>query len=136
LEAKIVTLIKDLQNKNMQNKSKVLEDIINSQKPHHDKSELGDNQTEKGSSSKTTKKETYPKNYAETINRDRNIYKEDYRDTPPREDSDFIIENQQIGLMKKKDLEEKPLSEYLQLPGIKLYFLFYAMQVIIFDIKL
>ena len=54
LEADIVTLRKDLQNKNMQNNSKVLDDIINSQKYHHDKSGLGYNQTEKGSISKTT----------------------------------------------------------------------------------
>ena len=47
LEAKIVTLRKDLQNKNMKNNSKVLDDIINSQKPHHDKSVLGYNQIEK-----------------------------------------------------------------------------------------
>ena len=49
LEAEIVTLRKYLQKKNMQNNSKVLDNIINSQKPHHDKSELGYNQTEKGS---------------------------------------------------------------------------------------
>jgi vacuolar-type H+-ATPase subunit H len=47
LEAEIVTLRKDLQKKNMQNRSKVLDDIINSQKYHHDKSKLGYNQTEK-----------------------------------------------------------------------------------------
>jgi hypothetical protein len=41
LEAKIVTLRKDLENKNIQNNSKVLNDIISNQKPHHDKSELG-----------------------------------------------------------------------------------------------
>jgi seryl-tRNA synthetase len=83
LEAEIVTLRKDLQKKNMQNNSKVLDDIINSQKSHHDKSGLRYNQIEKGSSSKTTEQETYPKIYAETIKGDRNIYKEDYRDTPP-----------------------------------------------------
>jgi hypothetical protein len=83
LEAEIVTLRKDLQKKNMQNNSKVLDDIINSQNPHHDKSRLGYNQTEKGSSSKTTEQETYPKIYAETIKGDRKTYKEDYRDTPP-----------------------------------------------------
>jgi hypothetical protein len=43
----IVTLRKDLQKKNMQNNSKVLDDIISSQKSHHDKSGLGYNQTEK-----------------------------------------------------------------------------------------
>jgi hypothetical protein len=36
LEAKIVTLRKDLQEKNMQNNSKVLDNIINNQNPHHD----------------------------------------------------------------------------------------------------
>jgi hypothetical protein len=48
LEVEIVTLRKDLQKKNMQNNSKVLDDIINNQKPHHDKSGLGYNQKEKG----------------------------------------------------------------------------------------
>jgi hypothetical protein len=50
LEAETVTLRKDLQKKNMQNNSKVLDDIINIQNPHHDKSGLGYNQKEKGSS--------------------------------------------------------------------------------------
>ena len=67
----------------MQNSSKVLDDIISSQKYYLDKSGLGYNQTEKGSSSKTTEKETNPKIYPETIKGDKNIYKEDYRDTPP-----------------------------------------------------
>jgi chromosome segregation ATPase len=53
LEAEIVTLRKDLQKKNMQNKSKVLDEIISNQNPHHNKSRLGYNQTENGSSSKT-----------------------------------------------------------------------------------
>jgi hypothetical protein len=83
LEAEIVTLRNDLQKKNMHNNSKVLDDIINSQKPHHDKSRLGYNQIEKGSSSKTTKQSIYPKSHVETIKGDMNIYKEDYRDTPP-----------------------------------------------------
>jgi chromosome segregation ATPase len=54
LEADIVTLRKDIQKKNMQNGSKVLDDIISSQKSHLDKSGLGYSQTEKGSSSETT----------------------------------------------------------------------------------
>jgi hypothetical protein len=73
LEAEIVTLRKDIQKKNMQNSSKVLDDIINSQKSHFDKFGLGYNQTEKGSRSKTTKKETNPKSYAETIKGDRKM---------------------------------------------------------------
>ena len=83
MEVEIVTLRKDLQKKNMHNISKVLNDMLNSQKPYHDKSGLGFNQIENGSNSKTTEQETYPKNYAETIKDDRNIYKEDYMDTPP-----------------------------------------------------
>jgi hypothetical protein len=83
LEAEIVTLRKDIQKKNMQNNSKVLDDIINNKKSHLDKTGLGYNQTEKGSSSKTTDQETYAKSYAETIKGDRRIYKEDYMDTPP-----------------------------------------------------
>ena len=77
----------------MQNSSKVMDDIINSQKYHLDKSRLGYNQTEKGSSSKTTEQETNPKIYAKTIKGDKKIYKEDYRDTPPQRRSKF--QNQQ-----------------------------------------
>jgi hypothetical protein len=93
LEAEVVTLRNDIQKKNMQNSSKVLDDIISSQKYHLDKSGLGYNQTEKGSSSKTTEQETNPKSYAETIKEDRKIYKEDYRDTPPPRR--FRFQNQQ-----------------------------------------
>jgi hypothetical protein len=74
----------------MQNSSKVLDDIISSQKSYLDKSS---NQTEKGSSSKTTEKKTNPKSYAETIKGDKKIYKEDYRDTPPPRR--FRFQNQQ-----------------------------------------
>jgi predicted RNase H-like nuclease (RuvC/YqgF family) len=45
LETDIVTLIKDIQKKNMQNSSKVLDDIINSKKYHLDQSGLRYNQT-------------------------------------------------------------------------------------------
>jgi hypothetical protein len=48
LEAEVVTLRKDIQNKNMQNSSNVLDDIISSQKSYLDKSKLGYNQTKKG----------------------------------------------------------------------------------------
>jgi hypothetical protein len=94
LEAEIVTLRKDIQKKNMQNSSKVLDDIINSQKSHLDKTQLGYTQKEKGSISKTTDKETYPKIYVEKIKVDRRIYKQDYRDTPPMRRVKF--QNQQI----------------------------------------
>jgi seryl-tRNA synthetase len=99
LEAKVVTLRKDLQNKNIQNNSKVLDDIIRSQKSHHDKFVLGYNQTEKGSSSKTTEKETYPKIFAETIKGDKKITGTHLH----QEDSYFRINSRQIGLRKKKN---------------------------------
>jgi hypothetical protein len=77
----------------MQNSSKVLDDIISSQKSHLDKSRHGYNQTENGSSSKTKEQETNPKRYEETIKVDKKIYKEDYRDTPPLRR--FTFQNQQ-----------------------------------------
>jgi hypothetical protein len=77
----------------MQNSSKVMDDIISSQKYYLDKSGLGYNQTKKGSSSKTIEQETNPKSYAETIKGDKRIYKEDYMDTPPPRR--FIFHNQQ-----------------------------------------
>jgi hypothetical protein len=77
----------------MQNSSKVLDDIIRSQKSHLDKSRLRYNQTKRGSSSKTIEQETNPKSYAETIKGDKKIYNEYYRDThPPRR---FRFQNQQ-----------------------------------------
>jgi hypothetical protein len=93
LEAEFVTLRKDIQKKNMQNSSKVLDDIISSQKSHLGKFGLGYNQKENGSISKTTEQETNPKRYAETIKGDRNMYKEDYKDTPPPRK--FRFQNQQ-----------------------------------------
>jgi hypothetical protein len=93
LEEEIVTLRKDIQKKNMQNSSKVRDDIINSKKSHLDKSGLGYNQTEKGSSSKTIEQKINPKSYAETIKGDRKMYKEDYKDTPPPRR--FKFQNQQ-----------------------------------------
>ena len=63
LEAEFVTLRNEIQKKNMQNSSKVLDDIINNQKSQLDKFGLGYNQTEKRSSSKTIDQETYPKSY-------------------------------------------------------------------------
>ena len=53
----------------------VLNDIINSKRLNHDKFGIGYKQTEKGSSSKTIKQETYPKSYAKTIKGDRKVYK-------------------------------------------------------------
>jgi hypothetical protein len=75
----------------MENSSKVLDEIIGSQNSHLDKFGLGYNQTKNGSSSKTIEKETNPKIYAETIKGDRKMYKEYYRDTPPRR---FGFQNQ------------------------------------------
>jgi hypothetical protein len=62
LEAKNVALRKDIQKKNVQNSSKVLDDIISIPKSHLDKSELGYNQTKKGSSSKNNRSRNISKN--------------------------------------------------------------------------
>jgi hypothetical protein len=61
LEAKIVTLRKDIQKKNMQNISKVLDDIINSQKSHLDKSRLGYNQKKRDQAPKQQSKKQIQK---------------------------------------------------------------------------
>jgi hypothetical protein len=48
LEAEIVTLRKDLQKKDMQqNNTRILDNIINSQRPYYDRSGLGYNQTDR-----------------------------------------------------------------------------------------
>jgi hypothetical protein len=99
LEVEVVTLRKDIQKKNMQNSSKVRDDIINSQKSHLDKSGLGYNQIEKGSTSKIIEQEKNPKSYAETIKKDRKLTGTLFH----QEDLDFRINNRQIGLKKKKD---------------------------------
>jgi hypothetical protein len=66
----------------MQNNSKFLDDIISSQKTHHDKFVLGYNQT-KGIKLQNNRTRNISKIYAETIKGDMNIYKEYYMDTPP-----------------------------------------------------
>jgi hypothetical protein len=103
LEAEIVTLRKDFEKKNMQKNSKVLNDIISSQKPHYDKSELGYNHIENGSRSKTIEQETYPKSYAETIKGDRKVYKENYGDTPPSRR--FRFQNQRLTQIDRRHEE-------------------------------
>jgi hypothetical protein len=113
LEGEIVTLRNDIQKKNMKNNSKILDDIISSSKPHHDKSRLGYNQKERGSSSRTTEQETYPKRYAETIKRDRNIYKVYCRNTPSSRR--FKFKNQQpIDRPQKEEgfRRETPFKRY------------------------
>jgi hypothetical protein len=87
----------------MNNNSKVLDEIISSQKSHIDKSGLGYNQTEKGSRSKTTEQETYPKSYAETIKGIGRYTRKIIGTLLHQEDSDFRINNTQIGLKKNKD---------------------------------
>ena len=89
----------------MQNNSKVLDDIISSQKSHHDKSGLRYNHIEKGSSSKTTYQKTYPKIYAEIVRGDKKFYKEDHMDTPPSRRFRFHKKRQseRRSLRKKKD---------------------------------
>jgi hypothetical protein len=136
LEAEIVTLRKDLQKKNMQNNSKVLDDIISSQKPHHDKSDLDTIRQKRDQAPKQQSKKHIQKSMQKQSKGIGRSTRKIIGTLLHREDSDFRINNRQIGLRKKKDSEEKLLSEDLQLPGIKLSFLVYVMHVIILDIKL
>ena len=72
-------------------------------KSYLDKSKLGYNQTKKGSSSKTTEQETYPKvmqKQSKGIER----YTRKIKGTLLHQEYlYFIINNRQIGLKKKKD---------------------------------
>jgi hypothetical protein len=101
LEAEIVTLIKDLQKKNMQNNSKVLDEIISNQRPHHDKSRLGYNHTETDSSSKTRDEEIKPiitQRQSEDImkgKKTRNLKRKIIYIPHLQEDSKFIISSNQ-----------------------------------------
>jgi hypothetical protein len=98
LEVEIVIFRKSLQKKNMQNNSKVLDEIISSQIPRHDKFGLGFNQTKKGSRSKTTDHERKQRSYANTVRgsnekeEDKKIKKEDHIYTPPPRR--FRVQNQ------------------------------------------
>jgi hypothetical protein len=127
----------NLQQQNTQNKSKVLDNNIDPEMPHPENFDLGDNQIERGSISKTMDQETQPIIYAETFRGDKSFTGK-ITGTLHLEDSDFRINNsqKQVGLTKTKDLEEKLPLKYLQVLGIKLYFFVYVMHVIIFYIKL
>jgi hypothetical protein len=99
LEAEIVTLRKYLQKKNMQNNSKVLDEIIRNQRPHPDKFGLGYTQTKTRSSSKMIDQKTKQRSYVETVRGSnereeyKKLHKEYHRDTPPPRR--FIFQNQQ-----------------------------------------
>jgi hypothetical protein len=89
----------------MQNNSKVLDDIISSQRKNHDKYIIGYSMTEKGSISKTTDQETQPRSYADIVRGDKKSYKEDNRDThPPRR---FRFQNQRQSETQRTQEEEE-----------------------------
>jgi hypothetical protein len=73
----------------MQKNSKVLDEIISNQRPHHDNSRLGYTHTETSSSFKITVQETKKRIYAEIVKgsnereEDKKPHKEDHIDTPP-----------------------------------------------------
>ena len=114
-----------LQQQNTQNKPKVLDNNIDPEMPHPKKFDLGDNQIERGSISKTIDQETKPIIYAEKFRGDKSLTGKITGTLLHLEDSNFRINNTQ----------KQPLK-YLQLLGIKLYFFVYVMHVIIFDIKM
>jgi hypothetical protein len=104
LEVEIVTLRKYLQKKNMQNNSKVLDNIISSQMPNHDKFELGYNQTEKGSRSKKNIKKHNQEAMQRQSKETRSFTRKITETLLHPEDSYFIINDsqKQEGLKKKK----------------------------------
>jgi exonuclease III len=91
LEAKIVTLRKDIQKKNMQNSSKVLNDIIIIQSTNHDKSKLGYNHIEKDQSPKQQNKKYIQKSMQKQSKGIGMSTKKITRTLLHREDSDFRI---------------------------------------------
>jgi hypothetical protein len=108
LEAKIVTLRKYVQQKNMQNNSKVLDNIINSQRPHHEKSGLGYNQTKEAQDPKLQIKKHNQEDMQRQSEETRSFTGKITRTLLHLEDLDFKISDiqKQVDLMKKKDLEE------------------------------
>jgi hypothetical protein len=103
LEEEVVTLRNDIQKKNMQNSSKVLDDIISSQKSHLDKWGLGYNKTEKGSIPKQQRKKQIQRDMQKQSKRIGRYTRKITGTLLHQEDSDFRIHNRQIGLKKKKD---------------------------------
>ena len=133
LEKEIVVLRRKLQKENTKqsfNKStKILNQIIDSQRPIHDKTGLGYNQRndELGSSSKTIK--DYKKSYMD-------IVKENLQEagTSKLEENEHA-KKQVLATQSSNPKEQAPQEGYLY-PGIKLYFLVYVMPTIIMVIKL
>jgi hypothetical protein len=103
LEAEVVTLRKDIQKKNMQNSSKVLDDIISSKKSHLDKSRLGYNQTKRDQAPKKQRKKQIQRDMQKQSKRIKRYTRKITGTLLHQEDSDFRINNRQIGLKKKKD---------------------------------
>lgn len=94
-----------------QNNTRILDNIINSQRPYYDISGLGYNQmqTKKGSSSKTTEQEAKPRSYAKVVKgpskeEDTKTQGEDYRDTTPLRR--FINQYQQQPTIERPQEEE------------------------------
>jgi hypothetical protein len=92
----------------MKNNSKILDDIINSQRTNHDKYVFGYNQTKRDQAPKRHIKKHIQKAMQKQLEGIGSSTRKITRTLLHREDSDFIInENQkQTGLEKKKDSKE------------------------------
>jgi hypothetical protein len=93
LEEEVVTLRKDIQKKNMQNSSKVLDDIISCQKSHLDKSGLGYNQTERDQAPKQHSKKQIQRAMQKQSKRIGRYTRKITGTLHHQEGSDFIINN-------------------------------------------
>jgi hypothetical protein len=137
-------LRKDLQKKNMQNNSKVLDDIVRSQRPHHDKSILGYNEIEKGSSSKKwimkQSKEVMLRQSKDLMRRKkRRSFKWKIIDILHlQEDSKFRINRiRSTNISRRRRIQKSnTLSEDIHLPGIKQFLFHYVIHVLILGTRM
>jgi hypothetical protein len=107
-EAEIVTLRKVLQNKNMHNSSKVLDNIISIKRPNHDKYELGQISQKMDQAPKQHIKKHIQEVMQRQSKQTRSFTRKITGTLLHREDSNFRISDsqKQEGLKKKKDSEE------------------------------
>jgi hypothetical protein len=103
LEAEVVTLRKAIQKKNMQNSSKVLDDIISSQNLILTSLDLDTIRQKRDQDPKHQRKKQIQRAMQKQSKRIGRYTRKITGTLPHQEDSDFRINNRQIGLKKKKD---------------------------------
>jgi hypothetical protein len=103
LEENIVTLRKDIQKKNMQNSSKVLDDIVSSQNIILISLDLDTSRQKRDQSPKQKSKKQIQKSMQKQSKGIGRCTRKITGTLLHREDSNFRINNKQIGLKKNKD---------------------------------